>query len=903
MAATDGEKHRAEQMDRNAFHRALVTALSDPYTVSGRATAEKLRALERVKSGREDSFVLDARYELGKRDDAYLQAPVLPLQTSDDDSQPLGMRLDPLFENSHRTGLYKALLEELHGKVDPDVQRLDSALRLAGFLMTMPEVFAYVTADTTLSLNALQKFSGITTAQEGQVAIDALVAEARAAFAPASEGGDSNAKQKAIEELDALLMKMGVLVSGEYQKLDNPARLVIEANLCAEHGIHQLDEEIQKWLNRPVSKKLLDEFKKGKPEWFPSTSDSYLLFKDNPTHGNLKAFLEDWKDYLEPSDKKVKDAWYTPTKTMAEKVVGEVPEPRNFAYTVPKAVLVDFGKGACDDRKGVQARVDAQPRPKNKGEFNERKKVVPTDPYAKWTPGEWDVTAYNDGSDAGATFTQDSDGVSEAVSRAALLEAVVEAAKFQGENWRQLAARCKVEQLRDLETCIEAAKAGKFAGDSFKLPVLRCRAIKDEKNQKLVYYKFKVGDGKLVPKELDNTEVAKDFEQQIGLRDLSNINLPDSVQISDLRAIVYEGLDALDELRCNEKEQKKITTHLKELDEERKRLQDPDEPDDLVDTTARKRRRDVWSDGLREAALANDRLYAFARQLGGAIGEPISEVAVIDDSKLAAESKQMRDVRRRATQRAAEQHADLVKNVIAQVIKDSQLQLGISDQGSSFAGTSTGAVDLGKLKVVSGNLRREASDLAGLGKSGETTDRFFGNAVKLESLLRSGTGEMTFSDLLAQLRAAGQELQQTTMGDMDLEGVASSTSIEYLSSPRNSLMLRWRPEALAAVREAYAVFCQEMRYAHRGVAIRTIRAYELVEGRDVELTTLFATLCGLKLAANRLHSGSSSMYTSNWAARNNNQQLAIALARVTRRACSYAMMGNGMVARRQDYHR
>ena len=57
----------------------------------------------------------------------------------------------------------------------------------------------------------------------------------------------------------------------------------------------------------------------------------------------------------------------------------------------------------------------------------------------------------------------------------------------------------------------------------------------------------------------------------------------------------------------------------------------------------------------------------------------------------------------------------------------------------------------------------------------------------------------------------------------------------------------------------------------------------VVEGRDVELTTLFATLCGLKLAANRLHSGSSSMYTSNWAARNNNQQLAIALARVTRR--------------------
>ena len=238
--------------------------------------------------------------------------------------------------------------------------------------------------------------------------------------------------------------------------------------------------------------------------------------------------------------------------------------------------------------------------------------------------------------------------------------------------------------------------------------------------------------------------------------------------------------------------------------QQRERLQDPDDPDDLVDTTARKRRRDVWSDGLREAALANDKLYAFARQLGGAIGEPISEVAIIDDSKLAAESKQLRDARQRASQRAAEQHADLVKTVIAQVIKDSQLQLGINDQGSAFAGTSTGAVDLTKLKIVSGTLRREASDLAGLGKEGET-DRFFGNAVKLESLLRSGTGEMSFSDLLAQLRVAGQQLQQASMGDMDLEGAASSTSIEYLSSPRNSLMLRWRPEALAAVREAVEV--------------------------------------------------------------------------------------------------
>lgn len=889
MAAAEGEgkAHREAQMDRNAFHRALVTALADPYTISGRATAEKLRALERVKGGREDSFVLDARYELGKRDDAYLQAPVLPLQTSDDDKEPLGLRLDPLFENAHRSGLYKALLEELHGKVDPDVQRLDEALRLAGFLMTMPEVYKY--AAPGMAIKALERFEGITTAQEGQVAIDALVAEARAAFAPDSEAEDPKAKTKAKKELDKLLMAMGVLVSENYRTMPDPVAKAIKYNLCAEHGIHQLDEETQKWLNAPVSKEFMDQFKKGKSQWYPSTSDSYLLFKDTPTRGNLKAFFKDWGDYLEPSDKAGR-VWYDQTWAL-RKVELREPEPTNFAYAVPKAVLVDFGTGACEKRPSVKARVNAQPKTDDSA-CKPKVKIVEPGTYAKWAPMI----------PIGNTFVKSSDDVAIAVSRAAMLEAAIESSTSKGGDCLLFAARCKVEQLRDLQTCIKAAKDGEFAGDSFKLPVLRCRAIDNKPKGELDYYKFKVDNGELTKEPLDDTVVAKDFEQQIGLRDLSNINLPTSVQIPDLRAIVYEGLDALEELRCNDKEQQKITTHLKELDEERKRLQDPDDPDDLVDTTARKRRRDVWSDGLREAALANDKLYAFARQLGGAIGEPISEVAIIDDSKLAAESKQLRDVRRRASQRAAEQHADLVKNVIGQVIKDSSLQLGITDQGS-FAGTSTGAVDLSQLKIVSGNLRREASDLAGLGKGGDDADRFFGNACKLESLLRSGTGEMTFSDLLVQLRAAGQELQQASMGEMDLEGMASSTSIEYLSNPRNSLMLRWRPEALAAVRESFAILNQEMRHQHTGMVVHTLRAYELIEGRDIELSTLFATLCGLKLSANRLHSGSSSMYTSQWAAKSNNTQLRIALARVVRRACSYAMNGNAMGSSRLNYFR
>ena len=43
------------------------------------------------------------------------------------------------------------------------------------------------------------------------------------------------------------------------------------------------------------------------------------------------------------------------------------------------------------------------------------------------------------------------------------------------------------------------------------------------------------------------------------------------------------------------------------------------------------------------------------------------------------------------------------------------------------------------------------------------------------------------------------------------------------------------------------------------------------------------------------------MYTSQWAARNNGRQLTVALARVVRRAVSYALNGVGTAADRLDY--
>ena len=210
-------------------------------------------------------------------------------------------------------------------------------------------------------------------------------------------------------------------------------------------------------------------------------------------------------------------------------------------------------------------------------------------------------------------------------------------------------------------------------------------------------------------------------------------------------------------------------------------------------------------------------------------------------------------------------------------------------------------MDLTKIKIVSGALRREASELAGLGKDGET-DRFFGNAVKLESLLRSGTGEMSMAELLAQLRVAGQQLQLATAGEMELDGIAgNSASIEYLSSPRNSLMLRWRPEALAAIREAFAHLSRRCGMLLRNGDARhsRVRAHRGAR-RRADDALCHALRAG---ASSRLHSSSQSAYTSKWAARSNSQQLGIALQRVCRQAKVYGMNGGGMGRSRQQDHR
>ena len=141
-------RRRDELRDRSSFHKALLQALADPYTSSGRETQKRVqKTLRDGYDTAEQSRVLDARFELGKRNEAYLAAPVLPLQPAEgDDSMELGLALDPELQAAQRRGTLLAIEERLEDATEEAVAALSASLRIVGYLLTLSDVAAFCKA-------------------------------------------------------------------------------------------------------------------------------------------------------------------------------------------------------------------------------------------------------------------------------------------------------------------------------------------------------------------------------------------------------------------------------------------------------------------------------------------------------------------------------------------------------------------------------------------------------------------------------------------------------------------------------------------------------------------------------------------------------------------------------------
>jgi hypothetical protein len=145
---------------------------------------------------------------------------------------------------------------------------------------------------------------------------------------------------------------------------------------------------------------------------------------------------------------------------------------------------------------------------------------------------------------------------------------------------------------------------------------------------------------------------------------------------------------------------------------------------------------------------------------------------------------------------------------------------------------------------------------------------------------------MQLAALVNELQQLGKDMRQTLLEQLDenmLDGQRST--LEYLSKPRNSYIIRMKNEAFSAIRTAYSAFVTEWR--HKYSWQRQPRAWELIEGVDMHLTTAFAEFAAHKLAHSRMHSSTHAQYVGVAPARADAVQLRMTLNKLVNRSAEY----------------
>jgi len=159
--------------------------------------------------------------------------------------------------------------------------------------------------------------------------------------------------------------------------------------------------------------------------------------------------------------------------------------------------------------------------------------------------------------------------------------------------------------------------------------------------------------------------------------------------------------------------------------------------------------------------------------------------------------------------------------------------------------------------------------------------------AELEQRLGAASGTpMPLSDLVRTLQDMAKDMRDSLLEQLDDNMMdPSSSKLEYLAKPKNSYIIRMKNESYSAIKTAFSAFVTEWRGKYP--MQRGIRAWELIEGVDMHLTTAFAEFAAHKLAHARMHSSSHAAYVGVAPARANAVQLRMTLNKLTNRALEY----------------
>jgi len=287
----------------------------------------------------------------------------------------------------------------------------------------------------------------------------------------------------------------------------------------------------------------------------------------------------------------------------------------------------------------------------------------------------------------------------------------------------------------------------------------------------------------------------------------------------------------------------------------------------------RERRGAIWEDALRELSISQDKLYNFLRTMSGTLHESIESVVDFEDHTTESSNRALRERKNEIIKQSATFQSSIVQAVLSQVLRSSNLQFDL-DKPEAAAH---------QLVVVNKEAIQRVQELA----SGASGLPFFQQNIELEQRLGASSGKpMPLSELVQTLQNMAKDMRASLLEQLDNNMMDPSNSkLEYLAKPKNSYIIRIKNEAYAAIKSAYSAFVTEWKGKHP--MQRGVRAWELIEGVDMHLTTTFAEFAAHKLAHARMHSSSHAAYVGVAPARANAIQLRMTLNKLLNRALEY----------------
>ena len=246
-----------------------------------------------------------------------------------------------------------------------------------------------------------------------------------------------------------------------------------------------------------------------------------------------------------------------------------------------------------------------------------------------------------------------------------------------------------------------------------------------------------------------------------------------------------------------------------------------------------------------------------------------------------AANRAVRERRQEVLKASSQFQSRLIERVMQGVLRDSKLQFDLqADPAAQGRQAAT------ELVVVNKETVDRVRDLA----QGTSGMPFFTQNVQLERTLGSSSEPMRLVDLMERLQRLAMQVREGMLDAINQSSIdGTRSSLEYLSRPRNSYLVRLKPEAFAAIKAAYSTFSTEWRNKLQ-MSMRRPSAWECIEGTDMNLTNAFAEFCAHKMAHSRMFGSSHAGYIGATPARANAIQLRMALQKLVSRAHEYVQL-------------